>query len=128
MAQNSEEQSEYDDEDEDGRIWPRVIMTPYDRRLKELRDLEAKRDRVLSETERSSAAPALLAGLELLVSQAQERFDNERKHADSEIGRRRYRIDHWRSHEGRDDYNSSRRKKREKPNVNPGDKMPTETV
>lgn len=115
MARKRETQAEY--EDEHGRTWSPVSMTPYDRRLKELRDLEAKRDAVLSKAERSNEDTMRLTCLEPLISQAQERFDSERKHAESDIGRLRYRIDNWRSNEGKDDYNASRRNKRDKPNA-----------
>ena len=104
-------------EDEQGRIWKPVVLTPYDKRRMELRDVEAERDALLAKEPLTARDEQLLAVLNYKVARAQERFDQAIEFADSERGRAIYRINDWRRNEGREEYNAKRRKVRLRANA-----------
>ncbi|MGK9053119.1 hypothetical protein [Neorhizobium petrolearium] len=88
---------------------PAVIkLTPYDRRLKELRDLQAKREVLLTQPDNQRQ----LAALDYKLQEAQKRFDKETKRSTDDAWRWRRNIDAWRAGEGRERRNESRRKVR----------------
>lgn len=92
---------------------PAVIkLTPYDRRLKELRNLQDEREELLTH----SGNQRRITELDYLIQKAQERFDKERKRSTDDAWRRRRDIDGWRSGNGRELRNASRRKVRSQPN------------
>lgn len=101
-------------EDDDIYVFePAVIkLTPYDRRRQELRELQEKRDEVstLPNSQRR------LAGLEYKIEEAQRRFEEEQQRATDDSWRRLRDIDDWRSRDGRELRNTSRRKVRSMPN------------
>ena len=107
MRNPPESQDEY--EDDEGRIWPVVKLTPYDKRRAELRELEAKRDAILSKSEQTSEDQKRLAVLAPLIDKAQARFEREGKRALDDTYRKRRGIDEWRAGEGREEYNAKRR-------------------
>ncbi len=111
MQNPSEPQDEY--EDDEGRIWPVVKLTPYDKRRAELRELEAKRDAILSKSEQTAEDRSRLTVLAPLIDKAQARFDREGKRALDDTYRKRRGIDEWRAGEGREDFNAKRRKRPE---------------
>lgn len=115
MRNPAESQDEY--EDEDGRIWPVVKLTPYDRRRIELRDLEAKRDAIQAKGELTAEDQTRLAVLAPLIDKAQKRFDREGQRALDDVSRKRRAIDDWRAGEGREVYNAKRRGIRDQPNA-----------
>lgn len=91
-----------------------IRLTPYDRRLKELRDLQDKREELLGYPD----SPRRIAELDYLIQKAQKRFDTEKKRSTDDEWRRRRDTDDWRSRDGRELRNASRRKVRSKPNEN----------
>lgn len=107
MKNPSEPQDEY--EDDEGRIWPVVKLTPYDKRRAELRDLEAKRDAILSKSEQTAEDQKRLTVLAPLIDKAQVRFDREGARALDDTFRKYRGIDEWRAGEGREEYNAKRR-------------------
>ena len=119
MRNPAESQDEY--EDEDGRIWPVVKLTPYDRRRIELRDLEAKRDAIQAKGELTAEDQTRLAVLAPLIDKAQKRFDREGQRALDDVSRKRRAIDDWRAVEGREERNQARRKVRAEPNADLSD-------
>lgn len=106
MRNPSESQDDYDNE---GPIWDEVKLTPYDKRRAELRDLEAKREAILSKSEQTAEDVSRLAVLAPLIDKAQARFDREGKRALDDTYRKRRGIDEWRAGEGREEYNAKRR-------------------
>lgn len=100
--------------DDDSYVFEPAIIkfTPFDRRLKELRDLQEKREVLLTQPENQRQ----LAVLDYRIRNAQERFDTEKKRDADDAWRRRRDIDDWRSRDGREARNASRRKVRSKPN------------
>ena len=118
MPNPSESQDDYDNE---GPIWDEVKPTAYDRRRNELRDLQAKRDAILSKTEQTAEDFSRLAVLAPLIDKAQSRFDREGKRALDDTYRKRRGIDDWRAGDGRDEYNAKRRKVREHANADLSD-------
>lgn len=111
MRKLSELQEEY--EDAEGRIWPVVKLTPYDKRRAELRDLEAKRDAILSKSEQTAEDQKRLTVLGPLIDKAQARFDREGARALDDTYRKRRGIDEWRAGVGREEYNAKRRNRPE---------------
>lgn len=106
-----------EDEDQDGRIWPALKLTAYDRRRNELRELEAKRDAILAKAEITAEDRARLVKLSPLIESAKIRFDREGERAKDDLWRKRRSIDEWRAGEGREQRNQSRRKVRAEPNA-----------
>jgi hypothetical protein len=105
-------------DDDEGPIWEPVKLTPFDRRRKELRELEAKRDAILAKQDKTDDDKRRLVVLAPLITKAQERFDREAKRGMDDLWRKRRGIDEWRESEaGREAYNSSRRKVRVTPNA-----------
>jgi len=100
--------------DDDSYVFEPAIIkfTPFDRRLKELRDLQEKREVLLTQPDNQRQ----LAVLDYQIRNAQDRFDTEQKRDADDAWRRRRDIDDWRSREGREIRNASRRKVRSKPN------------
>ena len=90
--------------------------TPYDTRREELRKVQAKRDVILAQPELSDDDRRRVALVEIQITRAQERFDKETKRAVDAGWRKRRAIDEWRAGVGREQRNSSRRKKL-KPNL-----------
>lgn len=107
MRNPAESQDEY--EDEDGRIWPRVKLTPYDKKRIALRDLEAKRDAITAKGDLTDEDHTRLAVLAPLIDKAQALFDREGQRAKDDVYRKRREIDEWRGGEGREEYNAGRR-------------------
>ncbi|MBO1041986.1 hypothetical protein [Brucella pituitosa] len=94
---------------------PAVIkLTPYDRRLKELRDLQDRREELLTHPD----SQRRIAELDYQIKKAEERFEREKKRSTDDSWRRRRDIDEWRSRGGKELRNASRRKMRNKPNEN----------
>lgn len=92
---------------------PAVIkLTPYDRRLKELRELQDRREELLTYPD----SQRRVAELDYQIKRAEERFEMEKKRSIDDSWRRRRDIDEWRSRGGRELRNASRRKVRNKPN------------
>jgi hypothetical protein len=100
MRNPAESQDEY--EDEEGRIWPRVKLTPYDKKRIALRDLEAKRDAITAKGDLTNEDRPL-------IEKAQALFDREGQRAKDDVYRKRRAIDEWRGGEGREEYNAGRR-------------------
>lgn len=100
--------------DDDSYVFePAVIkLTSYDRRLKELRDLQDKREALLIRPD----SQRRIAGLDRQIKNAEERLEKEKKRSTDDAWRRRRDIDDWRSRGGREIRNASRRKVRIKPN------------
>lgn len=100
--------------DDDSYVFEPALIkfTPFDRRLKELRDLQEKRAVLLTQPDNQRQ----LAVLDYRIRNAQDRFDTEKKRDADDAWRRRRDIDDWRSREGREIRNASRRKVRSKPN------------
>lgn len=99
-----------------------IKLTPYDLRLKELRDLQAKRDALLIHPE----SRRQIAQLDVSIERAQERFELEKARATDDTWRRLRDIDDWRSRDGRELRNASRRKVRSKPNEDLSHLTPSE--
>lgn len=93
-------------------IPPQIRLTPFDRRRQELRALQEKYEELSEQPNRERQ----LAALDYLVRRAKERFEEENKRGLDDGWRRRREVDSWRSGEGRELRNSSRRKVRDKPN------------
>lgn len=92
---------------------PAVIrLTPYDKRLKELRALEQKRDELL----KRPYGQRRVAQLDYLIKKAEDRFEREKERGADDDWRRLRDIDEWRSRDGREIRNTSRRRVRIKPN------------
>jgi hypothetical protein len=89
-----------------------IKLTPYDRRLKEFRDLSEKRNELASHPD----SQRRIAQLDLLMEQAQKRLEIEKERSIDDAWRRRRDIDDWRSRDGKELRNASRRKVRNKPN------------
>lgn len=100
--------------DDDSYVFePAIIkLTHYDRRLKKLRDLQEKREVLLEKPDHERQR----ATLDYMIQDAQKQFDKEKKRSIDDAWRRRRDIDDWRSREGRELRNASRRKVRSKPN------------
>ncbi|GHC17405.1 hypothetical protein GCM10007291_15220 [Gemmobacter nanjingensis] len=122
MRNPAESQDEW--EDDEGRIWPVVKLTAYDRRRNELRELEAKRDALEAKSDLDDRERQTLATLIPVIAKAQERFEREGKRAKEDLWRKRRGVDEWRAGEGRDDYNAKRRKVRHHPNADLSDMTP----
>ncbi|MUO79699.1 hypothetical protein GOZ78_17830 [Agrobacterium vitis] len=101
-----------------------IKLTAYDRRLKELRDLQEKRSALLTHPD----SQRRIAQLDLLIEHAQKRFDTESKRSTDDAWRRRRDIDDWRSRDGRELRNASRRKVRSTPNEDLSHLTPEEKV
>lgn len=114
------------DDDDEGPIFDEVRMTAYDRRRLELRELEAKRDLILSKPEQTEDDAKRLAVLAPLIQKAQERFDREGDRAKNDVWRQRRAVDDWRRDEGREEYNAKRRKVRHHPNADLSNLTPEE--
>ncbi|MGA0539041.1 hypothetical protein [Neotabrizicola sp. VNH66] len=115
MRNPAESQDEY--EDEEGRIWPVVKLTPYDKRRLALRELEAKRDTITAKGELTAEDQTRLAVLAPLIDKAQALFDREGQRAKDDTSRKHRGIDKWRAGDGREQRNQSRRKVRAEPNA-----------
>jgi len=89
-----------------------IRLTPFDRRLKELRELLEQHE----ELSKQPNSERRLAVLEYRIRKAKERFEEEKRRDGDDGWRRRRDVDSWRSGEGRELRNSSRRKVRDKPN------------
>ncbi|KSV61486.1 hypothetical protein N185_10710 [Sinorhizobium sp. GW3] len=89
-----------------------IKLTPFDRRQQELRALQEKYDELSKQPKRERQ----LAELDFLIRRAKERFAEENRRGVDDGWRRRREVDSWRSGEGREARNSSRRKVRDKPN------------
>lgn len=124
MRNPAETQDEY--EDEQGRIWPKVTLTPYDKQRMKLRELEAKRDAILGKAETTDDDRMRLAKLTPLIVRATERFEREAARAKDDVYRKRRSIDAWRAGDGRDEYNTKRRKRRDHPNADLSEMTPEE--
>lgn len=94
-----------------------VKLTAYDKKLAALRDLEAKRERLLAVPDPTDADRRMLVSLGPLIEDAQKCFDDEKKRGIDDAWRRRRAIDDWRAGEGNDEYKASRRTVRAKPNA-----------
>lgn len=99
-----------------------IKLTPYDRRLKEFRDLSEKRNELASHPD----SQRRIAQLDLLIEQAQKRLEIEKERSTDDAWRRRRDIDDWRSRDGKDLRNASRRKVRSKPNEDLSHLTPSE--
>ncbi|TNM60547.1 hypothetical protein [Aliirhizobium smilacinae] len=93
-------------------IPPQIRLTPFDRRLRELRELQERYE----ELARQPNKERRLAELKYQIREAKKRFEEEKRRDGDENWRRRRDVDSWRSGEGRELRNSSRRKVRDKPN------------
>jgi len=92
---------------------PAVIkLTPYDRRRQELRALQDKRDELLLYPD----SQRRIAELDHQIKEAKERFEKEKGRSTDDDWRRLRDIDDWRSRDGKELRNASRRKVRSKPN------------
>lgn len=111
MRNPKKRQDEY--VDDEGRIWPVVKLTPFDKRQAELRDLEAKRDEILSKGEPTAEDQKQLVMLVPLIERAQARYTREIERGKDDAYRKRRGIDEWRAGEGREEYNTSRRSRPE---------------
>jgi hypothetical protein len=89
-----------------------IRLTPFDRRLRELRDLEVKYE----ELSKHPNNERRLAGLRYQIRKAKERFEEEKRRDADDGWRQRRNTDAWRAGEGREIRNASRRKVRSKPN------------
>jgi len=100
--------------DDDTYVFEPVVikLTPYDRRRQELRALQEKRDKLLTHPE----SQRRIAELDYQIKKAEDRFEKEKKRGTDDSWRRRRDIDDWRSQDGRELRNASRRKVRSKPN------------
>ena len=105
------------DDDDEGPIWDPINLTTYDRRLKELRELQGKRDAIAAAGDLSDRDQRRLLVLAWQIGKAQKRFDLEGERARDDDWRIRRAIDEWRGGIGREPYNSSRRKVRFLPNA-----------
>jgi hypothetical protein len=120
---NSNEPLEDDDE---GPIWEQIKLTPYDRRLAELRELQGKRDAIAANGDLRDDDRRRLLVLDWQIGKAQKRFDLEGERARDDDWRTRRAVDEWRGGIGRELYNSSRRKVRIMPNVDLSKMSPDE--
>ena len=111
-------------EDDEGPIWETIKLTPYDRRLKELRELQGKRDAIAASGDLSDYDQRRLLVLAWQIGKAQKRFDLEGERARDDDWRTRRNIDGWRAGIGREEYNSSRRKVRILPNTDLSEMAP----
>lgn len=73
-----------------------IKLTPYDRRLKEFRDLSEKRNELASHPD----SQRRIAQLDLLIEQARKRLEIEKQRSTDDAWRRRRDIDDWRSRDG----------------------------
>ncbi|WHA42961.1 hypothetical protein [Agrobacterium larrymoorei] len=89
-----------------------VRLTPYDRRLRELRIWEERYDELAKHPNNERR----LAGLGYKVREAKKRFEEEKRRDADDGWRQRRNVDVWRAGEGREIRNASRRKVRSKPN------------
>ncbi len=89
-----------------------IRLTPYDRRMQELRSLRDKYDEVSKQPNKERQ----LAQLAYLIRRAEERLEEEMRRDGDDGWRRRRDIDRWRSGDGRESRNASRRKVRSEPN------------
>jgi hypothetical protein len=110
MRNPAESQDEY--EDEEGRIWPKLKLAPYDKRRNELNALTAERDLIRGLGETTETDRQRLNELVSLIVTAQERFEREGKRALDDTFRKHRGIDDWRSGDGQEEYNATRRKVR----------------
>lgn len=104
--------AEVSDDDTFTFIPAQIRLTPYDRRLRELQDLEEKYE----ELSKHPNNERRLAGLGYQVRKAKERFEEEKRRDADDGWRQRRNTDAWRAGEGREIRNASRRKVRSKPN------------
>ncbi|MGO7050596.1 hypothetical protein [Rhizobium leguminosarum] len=88
-----------------------IKLTPYDRRLRELRSLREKRELAISSNDHRR-----MAELDYQIKKAEERLEEEKRRDADEKWRRLRDIDDWRSRNGRASRNAGRRKVRNKPN------------
>ncbi|NEJ21114.1 hypothetical protein GR247_13160 [Rhizobium leguminosarum] len=88
-----------------------IKLTPYDRRLRELRALREQRELSIS-----SSNQRRMAELDYQIKKAEERLEKEKRRDADEKWRRLRDIDDWRSRNGRASRNASRRKVRNEPN------------
>lgn len=88
-----------------------IKLTPYDRRLRELRSLREKRELAISSNDQRR-----MAELDYQIKKAEERLEEEKRRDADEKWRRLRDIDDWRSRNGRASRNAGRRKVRNKPN------------
>ncbi len=93
-------------------IPPQIKLTPFDRRLKELRELQEKHEQLSKQPNKERR----LAEVEYQLRNAKDKFEEEKRRDGDEAWRKRRGIDSWRSGEGREARNASRRKVRAKPN------------
>lgn len=98
MADNS-------DDDTFTFIPAQIRLTPFDRRLKELRELQAQYEELSKQPNRERR----LAGLGYQILKAKERFEEEKRRDGDDVWRRRRDVDDWRAGEGRELRNASRR-------------------
>ena len=112
------------DDEDDGPIFEPIKLTPYDRRMKELRDLQTRRDAITANGNIGTFGQRRLLVLEREIKVAQERFDHEGERARDDGWRARRGIDEWRADVGREQYNSSRRKVRVLPNADLSEMSP----
>lgn len=89
-------------------------LTPFDRRLRELRELQERHEELSTQPDKERR----LAELEYQIREAKKRFEEETRRDGDEGWRRRRDVDSWRAGEGRESRNASRRKVRAKPNEN----------
>lgn len=115
MRNPAESQDEY--EDDEGRIWPAVKLTPYDKRRNELRELEEQRAAITAKVELDDTDRQALAVLVPKIAKAQERFEREGQRAKDDTYRKRRSIDAYRAGDGREEYNAKRRKVRHHENA-----------
>lgn len=103
-------------DDEDVIIEP-VRQTRYDKARSRLRELEAKREAILAQSETCDEDKMRLLELSKNIRTAKERFDKASERAKIDIARRQESIDEWRKTDaGKAIYNASRRKVRDQPN------------
>jgi|GEM_PF-6475187 len=92
------------------RIYPDLILTPYDKARQRVTDAEILKDVSDPGSDDYHEAMAEYAAAKFALKREIERNKDDG-------WRERRAIDNWRAGEGREDYNASRRKKRSKPNA-----------
>lgn len=101
------------DDDDTFVFEPAVVkLTPFDRRLRELRALRDKRDELSARPDNQRR----IAEIDFLIKKAEDRLEEEKRRGSDDEWRRMRDIDDWRSRDGRELRNASRRKVRSKPN------------
>lgn len=109
------------EDDDEGPIFEAPRLTRYDKARAQVREAEeALKAEVAKLADDADLMPAQLAGImnaKLRLKQAQDRLKREIDRDGTEVGRYHNNVDEWRTYEGREEFNLSRRKVRLMPNA-----------